>query len=86
MIVSVDARPGAVRAVLTERGIVPIECEWDDAACVTELQVPDGSGPVVLRDIVNAGMRWWRGRPRAEHRDPTYAQAAQRILRREAGR
>lgn len=80
----VDARPGVVRQVLSERGIEPVVCEWDDVSCVTEVSVRgDNATKTFVLDLGRAGLRWWRGRPRSGHSDPTFAQAAQRILRRE---
>jgi hypothetical protein len=80
---SVDARPGKVQEMLRERGIIPSYCEWDDQACITEVGIrTERDTKALVLDLARSGWRWWRGQPRAGHSDPTYAQAAQRILRR----
>ena len=83
---TIDATRNQVTEMLRQRGIYPVFIDYDDIRCVTEICVVSRDVKTVLLDIARQGWRWWRGSPRMPHADPTYAQAAQRVMRRSAGR
>lgn len=86
MNLTIDAKRNQVETMLRERGVYPVFVDYDDIRCVTEICVVGRDVKSVIIDIARNGWRWWRGSPRMAHADPTYAQAAQRVMRRSAGR
>ena len=81
-----DAKPGVVYKVLSERGIVLVDVDWDEQNGVSIVRPygRDSDVPAML-DLQRAGVKCWTGYPRQLHSDPTYAQAAQNITLREHG-